>query len=54
MSRELQKIIDTILIPKGFVLSVILSFAFEQFIGAETVITCLINQELPELLRLID
>jgi hypothetical protein len=50
---ELQKIIDTILVPKGFVFERDFVVAFEQLIhGAGNSITCLINQELPELLEI--
>lgn len=48
---ELQKIIDTILIPKGFVFERDFVVAYEQLIyGAGNFVTPLLNQELPELI----
>ena len=48
---ELQKIIDEILIPKGFVFKRDFVVAYEQLIyGAGNFVTPLLNQELPELI----
>ena len=48
---ELQKIIDSILIPKGFVFKRHLIVAYEQLMhGDGNTITLILNQELPELM----
>jgi hypothetical protein len=51
---ELQKIIDSILIPKGFVFERDFVVVYEQLIhGAGNSITPLLNQELPELIGIV-